>query len=931
MFLRFSQNVLRIGATRCLAIWVLLWAAGTAQAQWLTQSFTLKPGWNAIFTHVDASYQGLDSLIPDANGAIAEVWLWKPTFSTAQFVDIPSTNATPGSQWSVWTSTRDDTDTLTALVGNGAYLVNNRKTNDYVWTVKGKAVAPAYTWTTTGLNLLGFPTPANVAPKFDGYLSPAPGLDLAKSLLNGAHIFRYTGGALGASNPSEVLSVTASSTPVTRGQAYWVRANNNYYNAYYGPVEVTLLNGTGLQFREILGVSSLRLKNLTTSSRTVAFQLLDSEAPPTGQTAVVGTPQLLVRGALKSDRLAYDYAPLTNQQFTLAPAGQVGSELEVVLGLNRSSMSAPAGSLYAGILRVMDTAGLEQVDVPVSAVTPDLSGLWVGEARIDQVGQYLKSYPKVDTSLPNQADLINAAAAQANRPANNAELPGSEFVASTSGTGRTYSGVASSLDGRILVAAASGGTLYTSTDYGVTWVPHARSRAWSEVACSADGTIMAAAVYGGAIFVSSDSGSSWSATSSGSMSWAGLAISADGTKLSAVVGNGSLFTSTDRGATWVVQSGAGTRNWSSVTMSADGSFLAAAVNPGQIYTSSDGGVTWTPRAFSGSWSALATSKDGTNLIAAAKGGMLYISSDAGNKWAASATTNAWVSVASSTDGRRLVGAVANGLIYTSDDAGLNWRARDQSRNWDDVACSADATRVVAVVNGDAIYTLSRTFASYTVDPSTGLVLDQGGLYLSTGVNTNLARVGNVFPMRLILHNQSVSNRISLLQQVYFGPGRNTTNTVVATSESLLDPTQLAAARRVTAVHLPFTRENKPWVTLGSFSPGNFLIFTVPLSYKDHTSNPFLHTFHPDHDNLDAGFQSLQGRGVESYDITRTMKLTFNPRSTDFASLTAAAQNLVGTYEETMTIGGPGGSSRDFRFAGSFSLLLITPAAVLTSP
>ena len=931
MFLRFFETVLRIGVIRCFAVLVLMCAAGTARAQWLTQSFNLKPGWNAIFTHVDASYQSLDSLIPDGAGAIAEIWLWRPTLSTAQFVNSPPTDATSDGRWTVWTSSRDDTDTLTALVGNGAYLVNNRSTNDYLWSVTGKVVAPAYTWTTTGLNLFGFPTPALGAPKFDTFLNPAPGLDLAKSLLNGAHVFRYVGGVLGASNPSEVVSVTAPSVPVTRGQAYWVRGNTNYYNYYYGPVEVSLMNGAGLQFRETLGVSSLRLKNLTSTSQIVAFQLLDSEKAPTGQPMVIGTPQLLVRGALKPDSMAYDYSVLTNQQFTLAPAGQAGSQLEVVLGLNRSLMNASPGSIYAGILRVTDAAGLEQVDVPVSAVTPDLSGLWVGEARIDQVGQYLKYYPKVDTSLPNQSDLINAAVAQANRPANNVEIPGSEFVARESGTGRTYSGLASSLDGKTLIAATSGGQLFVSIDYGATWAARATGRAWSDVACSADGTVMAAAVFGGAIYVSSDSGNNWSASSSGSSSWSALAISADGKKLAAVVSNGSLFTSPDRGTTWVSQSGAGIRNWSGVTMSADGSYLSAAVNPGQIYTSADGGVTWTPRAFSANWSSLAASKDGTSLIAAASGGMLYLSSDAGGKWTPSAATNAWVSVASSTDGRRLAGVVANGSVYTSDDAGLTWRARDQSRNWDDVACSADATRVVAVVNGGAIYTLSRTFASYTVDANTGLVMDQSGLYISSGVNTNLARVGNVFPMRLILHNQSTSNQISLLQQVFVGPGRNATNMVVATGESLLDPSQLAAARRITAVHLPFTRQNKPWTTVGSFSPGNVLIFTVPLSYKDHASNPFLHTFHPDHDNLDAGFQAVLGRGVESYDVTRTMKLTFSPRSADFASLTAAAQNLAGTYEETMTIGGARGSGRDFRFAGGFSLRLINPAPVLTTP
>jgi hypothetical protein len=172
--------------------------------------------------------------------------------------------------------------------------------------------------------------------------------------------------------------------------------------------------------------------------------------------------------------------------------------------------------------------------------------------------------------------------------------------------------------------------------------------------------------------------------------------------------------------------------------------------------------------------------------------------------------------------------------------------------------------------------------------------------------------------------------VNLLQHVYVGPGKNTTNTVVATREAFLDPAQLAAARRITATHLPFSTTNAPWSATGTFSAGNVLLFTVNESYKDQASNPFLHTFHPDHDNLDANFKTLQPRGVESYDINRAVKMTFNPPGNDFSSLTAAAQTRSGTYEETMTIGAQGGATRDFRLSGSFTLQLISPVATLTT-
>ncbi len=914
---------------------LLLGGAVVAQAQWQTQSFTLKPGWNAIFTHVDASYQSLDSLVPDENGPVAEVWLWKPTFSTIQFIDTPYTNAVANSQWAVWTSARGDTDTLTTLVGNGAYLVNNRTTTNFVWTVKGKPVPPSYQWTTTGLNFLGFPTPVSAAPSFATYLAPVPALDLAKTLQNSARVFRYPGGNLGSTNPTEVVSVNASSTLVTRGQAFWVRGSTNYYNRYYGPVEVVLQNTAGLQYRDTLGTYSLRLKNLTTTSRTVSFTLVASETPPAGQPAITAVPQLLVRGALSTTTLTYSHAVLASQSFTLPPQGQAGSELEVVLGLNRSLMTAASGSLYAGILRITDTLGLQQTDVPVSATVPNASGLWVGSANINQVGQYLKSYPKVDPTQTNQAAQINAAAAAASRPPSGAEIPGAQWLARETNSSRAYSAVASSLDGRTVVTTVAGGTLYVSQDFGTSWTPRDSSRNWSELACSADGSVMVAAVYNGAIYVSSNYGTNWAATASASAAWAGLACSADGNRLAAVVAGGQLSTSTNRGTSFLAQTNAGTRNWSSIVMSADGMRLVAAVNPGKPYFSLDGGNTWAESAFSASWTTLASSANGSNVIAGGTGVNLYTSTDAGRNWIPRATTNNWKSVASSTDGQRLAAAVENGQIYTSDDAGLTWAAQEQSRNWAGIVASGDATRLVAVVNSTStsnpgrIYTVSRSFASYTVDSTTGLVLDQSGRYLSTGVNTNLAKVGSVFPLRLILHHRSEASQVSLLQHVYVGQGVNGTNTVIASRESLLDASQLASARRITATHLPFSKTNTPWSTAGTFNPGNVVRFTVALSYKDQTSNPFLHTFHPDHDNLDANFKALQPRGVESYDLTRTLKLTFSPAGTDFASLTATAQSRSGTYEETMTVGGRGAASRDFRLSGSFTLQLISPIATLT--
>jgi len=1655
-----------------LLVGLLLAAAPLGRAQWSTQTISLKPGWNAVYLQVDASYTNLDTLLPDAQGPISQIWQWNPTFSVQQYSQSPADPYNDGTQWTSWSSARGDTDTLTLLGGNNALLVYNQTTNTFVWSVKGRPRPPNYQWTTTGLNFFGYPTPSAGAPNFSTYYAPVPKVQ-GKNPMDpqnfgtSVHVFHYPGGALGSSipNPLEVTSGEAATTAVNRGEAFWVQGPTNYYNLYYGPVQISLQNPAGVNYGNNLGEYSLFLNNLTASNRTITLKLSASDSPPAGQKPIVGTPELLVRGALNSITLDYTYTPLDagagTVSFTLTPAGQVGSQLTVVLGLNRVRMTAAPGALYAAVLRLTDTNGLQQVDLPVSAIVSSTAGLWVGNASITGIAQYLKAYPQADTSATNQTAQINAAAAAAGRPANGSVLPGppwsvaqtnptllrvtsianpsfeantittwpgygsianwvggsglnsagispfadngiipdkaqvafiqaspslsqtlsnftvggtyqlhyfenarapysgaqnldsswpvpptsiysvptyslpyvftgwnvrvvtanindpsvwalgtiaqtedllahpakqlsavitnrsvinftntgvpghftndalvpglngpvnnfaveatgyltvpssgswsfgvnsddgfqlvvsgqtnvfdggrvaadtiatfnlaagicpvrlvyfnaagpgevevyaapgayatfgattnwalvgdtahgglaivppvawaypsnmvtlsgailvsnhvvtsvgaystytnayheifsAPFVAAASnltlafnksatamdtnpvpvynlvggsinslpggwavitpypfsggwqfnpvtGTWQTlgqtnltpailanaplsgtligtpytwnnayslanafdgntnttfsalypsgewvgldfgvgasnritsvgytprsghadrmaggifqganrpdfsdattlftlasappdagtnlisavsqplgfryvryfgpangycdiaelqfygqpvlanydaylttqnftngkygqmqvslkhrwdfgaynggqlqlsvngspfqslpatatfssgppngtippgfyppytsalrgqvgwisgtesstnspytttvlnlgyfntgdilqlrlhaafgsvktqqymttpalpywevaalsvtntanptpdttllldnvsvyqpvpphyYSALAASVNGQILVAADAGadwrgGLLYVSSDAGQTWAGRGTGNAWSAVACSQDGRVMLAGVYNGPLFLSTDSGSTWQTpvAAPGSQPWwRGMAASSDGTHLAAVAYGGKLYTSADTGLSWsapAVQAGGGAQNFVGVAMSADGTRLVTAVEGGTLYCSTNAGVNWRSCASAQDWSAVASSADGTNLVATVAEGPIYTSSDAGDTWTAQAVNGAWTAVASSTDGLRLTAAADQ--LYSSVDAGVTWvtNATDgASHVFGGVASSGDGGLLTAVTgdgaSGGSIFDLTRSFASYTLNPDNGLVEDWTGAYLTSGVNTNNGGVASAMPLRLILHN-TAAGQVTLLQRVYVGLDIYS-NTVVANRQSLLDPSQLASARRISAVHLPFVTNNPVWTAAGNVLPGSVLNFNVFLSYKDQASNPFIHVFHPDHDNLDTAFQHVQPRGVESYDINRNLILSFTSPGTNYGSLTAAAQTAAGYYQETLTVGGLGAAARDFHFNGTFSLQQIS--------
>lgn len=622
-----------------LVLALLFGVCGLGRAQWITQTNLLRPGWNSVFLHVDPFHATLDELVAsDPLNPIQEIWYWQPGLPTGQFVESPQLPVSGGSQWSSWVRAVGPTSVLRRLSGNGAYLVRlPANAAPYQWRVKGKPVPPTYRWTLTGLNFIGFPTPPSPVlsqPFFEAFLAPAPEFQQT------AEIYRYQGGELGATNPVRVLAFR--STRVERDRAYWVRAGASY-NEYFGPIQIIGVGSGGVDFGENLGQSRFRIRNLANSPVTVSMQQVPSEAAPTGQSAIVEGPTLLVRGAPNTTDLTYSYSILEEapHQWTLAAAGQPGSETEVVIGLARFVMSGTAGSRVAGVLRFSDSLGLSQVDVGVSATKASTAGLWVGGATVTSVSHYLTPYARATNAV--------------------------EF---------------------------------------------------------------------------------------------------------------------------------------------------------------------------------------TNLLA-----------------------------------RLQLGQGVNGYRY----------------EWD------ESTGRVLVFGGP--------------DQRTGTYLVDGPIKTSPG------SVARPFPLRLIVHNDGSTSR--LLQKVYHGLDAGS-NTVLATRESVLLPTQLAAARRISSVHLPTSTGNNPWTFTGAMALGGSMTVTVPLAYDDQASNPFLHTYHPDHDNLDAQFGTTLARGNESYGVTRQVTLTFTDPTDDFDGLTGGSGDLTGRYTEVMTFQSKGSQTRQFNVLGIFSLKRISDIATLTT-
>lgn len=391
-----------------LLLGALVFAAIPARAQWTTQSITLKPGWNAVYLHVDASHTSLaGSIGADASSPITEIWLWQPIVAPGRFINNPQQPAVVNNDWVSWNRNPSLSGQLVSLVANHAYLVRNSGTANYTWTIVGQPVPPNYAWTSQGVNFIGLPTPPVNPPVVDTFFRPVP------AFASQAEIFYYPGREAAGAPPTTAQLFTLFSTPLTRGQAFWIRANN-LQNSYFGPIQLIPQDASGINFGAQLGQYSLRVRNLTGSTLYVTNTLVASAPAPAGQTAFVGQVPLLLRGAYDTTNNVYSFSDFsTARVISLAPAGTPGSDAELVLGLNRTAMtnaSNQPGDLYAGIFRISDSLGLTQLELPVTATKTSNRGLWVGSASVDQVRHYLKAYQKDGSGQPVVSPLSTSGA-----------------------------------------------------------------------------------------------------------------------------------------------------------------------------------------------------------------------------------------------------------------------------------------------------------------------------------------------------------------------------------------------------------------------------------------------------------------------------------------------------------------------------------------
>ena len=369
-----------------LALGSLLFAA-TAHAQWQSTTYTLKGGWNSIYLHGDASYTTLETIFA-SQPAVQEVWRWNPNPTQVQFTTSPLIPSAGTAEWSTWVR-GGSANTLGQLMGQTAYLVkcSGAASSSYSVTIPQKIMPPSATWVRNGANLMGFPSLQNGSnnPTMASYFATFPAAIAAN-----VKIYKYVGGDLGPANPLQVFS--PATEKLDRNQAYWF--DSEVVGNFYAPVEISLSNGSGIDFGRTGSTVTVRLLNRSAVVSTVTIAPVASSNAPTGQEAITGSVPLRRRvfNAATASWTETDISsPFTE---VIGP----NAAIELTLGIDRTAMTGGSNAFYASMLRFTASSNLYDIMLPVTARKASLAGLWLGDAVVSGVESKTTGYTGTTTA-----------------------------------------------------------------------------------------------------------------------------------------------------------------------------------------------------------------------------------------------------------------------------------------------------------------------------------------------------------------------------------------------------------------------------------------------------------------------------------------------------------------------------------------------------
>lgn len=369
---------------------VLFLGVVSSRAQWVSQSFALKAGWNAIYLYVQPEPRDLDAVFTHL--PVDMVYKWQRPEAAIQFdVDPGHPFPRPG-DWQTWYplgSEREFLRNFGDLLANQAYYVHVTNASGCALNLKGTPVLNPYAWPGNAYSLYGLPVPSSSAPTFTDFFSASA--DIPTPYGAASRIYSVSTGGY------EYAVFQPNIQAPVRGQAYWILCNQ--VSSYAGPLSVQIegQDGGWLDFRGGTAPKTIAVRNHSTNAtRRVVLRQQASEAAPGGDYPAVAGAVPLLYGAMNwdPDNLGVQYVPLpaatTN---VLAPGGV----LKIALRPNPAALANPAAdSVYQSVLAISDLDGENRSSVnqfigvrfvASAQATGDPAGLWVGDVTVTGVNR----------------------------------------------------------------------------------------------------------------------------------------------------------------------------------------------------------------------------------------------------------------------------------------------------------------------------------------------------------------------------------------------------------------------------------------------------------------------------------------------------------------------------------------------------------------
>ena len=284
-----------------------------------------------------------------------------------------------------------------------------------------------------------------------------------------------------------------------------------------------------------------------------------------------------------------------------------------------------------------------------------------------------------------------------------------------------------SASGKYQTAVEESGSIYISSDYGVTWITtYNIGNAMTNCISMSHSGEYQTACNGEKIYISSDYGNIWIETYTFTNTDIFVCVSLSG-KYQTVISQGdALYRSVNYGVSWTRYDNENSDIYNSImafpsagiSMSYDGRYQTIVSE--NIYLSKDYGETWVTTTILSNmdavwddhnWYGVDMSSDGKIQAAIEVNGEIYFSSDYGLTWTKVdepvVTDIMWQAISISANGNCMTAVAKNGSIYYSVDSGVNWNKNPNPEldniNWSGVSVSSNALYQLACVYGGGLY------------------------------------------------------------------------------------------------------------------------------------------------------------------------------------------------------------------------------------